>query len=143
MFYDAQIAGLPDSSVAVRLVKRASASSLLRRRHEIVEAVRTVTELEFVNGGGTGSLHVTGHDPVVTELAAGSGLYGPGLFDGYDAFTPRPAAAFALPVVRRPGPGVATAFSGGYIASGPPGVVADAASAGWAGGQADPGRGSR
>ena len=29
-----------------------------------------------------------------------------------------PAAAFALPVVRRPGPGVATALGGGYLASG-------------------------
>jgi D-serine deaminase-like pyridoxal phosphate-dependent protein len=121
MFYDAQIAGLPDSSPAVRLVKRRSAASLLERRSAVVEAVRRVADLEFVNGGGTGSLHVTSRDPVVTELAAGSGLYGPTLFDGYDDFTPRPAAAFALPVVRRPGAGFVTAWSGGYIASGPPG----------------------
>jgi D-serine deaminase-like pyridoxal phosphate-dependent protein len=58
---------------------------------------------------------------VVTELAAGSGLYGPTLFDGYDDFTPRAAMAFALPVVRRPGPGYVTAFGGGYVASGEPG----------------------
>lgn len=121
MFYDAQIAGLPDSSPAVRLVKRRSASSLLERRAPVVAAVRTVTELEFVNGGGTGSLHVTGRDPAVTELAAGSGLYGPTLFDAYDDFSPRPAAAFALDIVRRPGQGFATAFGGGYVASGPPG----------------------
>jgi D-serine deaminase-like pyridoxal phosphate-dependent protein len=121
MFYDAQIAGLPDSSAAVRLVKRRSAQSLLERRAEVVAAVRAVADLAFVNGGGTGSLHVTGQDPVVTELAAGSGLYGPTLFDGYDDFTPRPAAAFALPVVRRPGRGFATVFGGGYVASGPPG----------------------
>jgi D-serine deaminase-like pyridoxal phosphate-dependent protein len=121
MFYDAQIAGLPDSSAAVRLVKRRSAQSLLERRSKVVEAVRAVADLTFVNGGGTGSLHVTGQDPAVTELAAGSGLYGPTLFDGYDDFTPRPAAAFALPVVRRPGRGFATAFGGGYVASGPPG----------------------
>jgi len=121
MFYDAQIAGLPDSSPAVRLVKRRSAASLLERRSAVVEAVRRVADLEFVNGGGTGSLHVTSRDPVVTELAAGSGLYAPTLFDGYDDFTLRPAAAFALPVVRRPGEGFVTAYSGGYIASGPPG----------------------
>ena len=121
MFYDAQIAGLPDSSRAVRLVKRRSAHSLLERRAEVVSAVCEVADLEFVNGGGTGSLHVTGRDPVVTELAAGSGLYGPTLFDGYDDFSPQPAAAFALPVVRRPARGFATAFGGGYIASGPPG----------------------
>jgi D-serine deaminase-like pyridoxal phosphate-dependent protein len=121
MFYDAQIAGLPDSSPAVRLVKKRSAESLGRRRSEVVSAVREVADLEFVNGGGTGSLHVTGPDPAVTELAAGSGLYGPTLFDGYDDFTPRPAAAFALPVVRHPAPGFVTAFGGGYVASGPPG----------------------
>ncbi|TPG14758.1 amino acid deaminase/aldolase [Pedococcus bigeumensis] len=121
MFYDAQIAGLPDSSPAVRLVKKQSAESLLQRRGEVVAAVREVADLDFVNGGGTGSLHVTGQDPAVTELAAGSGLYGPTLFDGYDDFSPQPAAAFALPVVRRPGPGFVTAFGGGYVASGPPG----------------------
>ena len=37
------------------------------------------------------------------------------------SFSPRPAALFALPVVRRPGPGVATALGGGYVASGPAG----------------------
>lgn len=121
MFYDAQIAGLPDSSPAVRWVKQRSAASLLDRRAAIVAAVRERADLDFVNGGGTGSLHVTGRDPVVTELAAGSGLYGPTLFDGYDDFAPRPAAAFALDVVRRPGPGFVTAFAGGYVASGPPG----------------------
>jgi D-serine deaminase-like pyridoxal phosphate-dependent protein len=121
MFYDAQIAGLPDTSPAARLVKRRSAASLVDRRASVVAAVREVAELEFVNAGGTGSLHVTGRDPVVTELAAGSGLYGPTLFDGYDDFSPRPAAAFAVPVTRRPGPGFVTAFGGGYVASGPPG----------------------
>jgi D-serine deaminase-like pyridoxal phosphate-dependent protein len=75
--------------------------------------------LEFVNGGGTGSLESTADEPAVTEVTAGSGLYGPTLFDAYRAFTPRPAALFALPVVRRPGPGVVTALGGGYLASGP------------------------
>ena len=121
MFYDAQVAGLPDSSPAVRLVKSRSTRELLGRRAEVVAAVREVTDVEFVNGGGTGSLHVAALDPSLTELAAGSGLFGPTLFDGYRSFRPRPAAAFALPVVRRPAPGVVTVSGGGYIASGPPG----------------------
>jgi D-serine deaminase-like pyridoxal phosphate-dependent protein len=75
--------------------------------------------LEFVNGGGTGSLESTAAEAAVTEVTAGSGLYGPTLFDAYRAFTPRSAALFALPVVRRPGPGVITALGGGYLASGP------------------------
>ncbi|WP_226963481.1 amino acid deaminase/aldolase [Nostocoides sp. F2B08] len=121
MFYDAQIAGVPDDNAAVRVMKRRSHAQLLERRSEICAAIGAETPLRFVNGGGTGSLHVTRQDPAVTELAAGSGLYGPALFDGYDDFAPRPAMAFALPVVRRPAPGIVTLFSGGYIASGPVG----------------------
>jgi D-serine deaminase-like pyridoxal phosphate-dependent protein len=140
MAYEAQIAGVGDGidshridphpplsigpplrSLAIRLLQSASARELAARRAEAVVAVRAVAELEFVNGGGTGSLHGTSREPVVTEIAAGSGLYGPTLFDAYRAFRPRPAALFALPVVRRPGPGVATALGGGYPASGPPG----------------------
>ena len=121
MFYDAQIAGLPDSSAAVRLVKRRSAAELVHRRAAIVEAVSAFGPISLVNGGGTGSLHVTGRDPALTELAAGSGLYGPTLFDGYRAFTPQPAAYFVTSITRRPSPKHAVAYSGGYIASGPPG----------------------
>ncbi len=119
MFYDAQIAGLPDSSPAVRLVKKRSAAELLERRSKVVAALREHTDLRIVNAGGTGSLEVTGADPVITELTAGSGLFSPGLFDGYDAFESRPSAYFALDVVRKPTDDVATLFSGGYIASGP------------------------
>jgi D-serine deaminase-like pyridoxal phosphate-dependent protein len=122
MFYEAQIAGLPDSSPAVRWVKRRSAAELAERRREVVQAVeKAVGALTFVNSGGTGSLEVSSADQVVTEVTAGSGLYVPALFDRYDAFRPRPALYFALPVVRRPAPRVATLFGGGYIASGPAG----------------------
>ena len=122
MFYDAQIAGLPGLLARGADHEEALGAVAARTpRGSVVAAVREVAELEFVNGGGTGSLHVTGQDPAVTELAAGSGLYGPSLFDGYDDFSPSPAAAFALPVVRRPGRDFVTAFGGGYVASGPPG----------------------
>ena len=85
-------------------------------------AVSEIAPLRFVNAGGTGSLERVSPDPDVTELSAGSGLLGPALFDGYRGFRPRPAALFALPVVRRPGPAdVVTVLGGGYVASGPPG----------------------
>jgi D-serine deaminase-like pyridoxal phosphate-dependent protein len=124
MFYDAQIAGLPDSSPAVRLVKRRSAADLAVRRTAVLKAVHATIgrPITLVNAGGTGSLEVDAHDPAVTELTAGSGLFSPGLFDGYRAFDNRPSAWFALPVVRRPHPRIATAFGGGYIASGPSGT---------------------
>jgi len=123
MFYEAQIAGLPDTTAAVRMVKRRSAAELARRRGAVVRAVEDAlgTRLEIVNSGGTGSVEVSTADPVVTEVTAGSGLYVPTLFDDYRAFTARPALFFALPVVRRPARGVATLFGGGYIASGPAG----------------------
>jgi D-serine deaminase-like pyridoxal phosphate-dependent protein len=127
MAYEAQIAGLGDRppgkplmGAALRVVQRASARELAQRRAAIVAAVRAVApDLEYVNGGGTGSIELTAAEPAVTEVAAGSGLYGPTLFDAYTRFSPRPAALFALPVVRRPGRGVVTALGGGYLASGP------------------------
>ncbi|WP_017570102.1 alanine racemase [Nocardiopsis halotolerans] len=126
MAYEGQIAGVGDAPPGkplygrlLRAVQRRSALELARRRAEIVRAVRAVADVRFVNGGGTGSLHTTGRERAVTELAAGSGLYHPHLFDHYSAFGGRPAALFALPVVRRPAPGVATALGGGYPASGP------------------------
>jgi D-serine deaminase-like pyridoxal phosphate-dependent protein len=125
MGYEGQIAGLGDAAgngvknVVVRLIQRWSAAELAKRRAAAVRAVRAESELEFVNGGGTGSIETTGAEDAVTEIAAGSGLIGPALFDGYSRFQPRPAVLFALPVVRRPSKNIATLFSGGYIASGP------------------------
>lgn len=123
--YEGQVAGLGDAPpghpVRARLVQAMqarSAAELRERRAETVRRIRALTALEFVNGGGTGSLESTAADGSVTELAAGSGLVGPTLFDAYRRFHPRPALRYALPVVRRPGPGVATLFSGGYVASG-------------------------
>jgi D-serine deaminase-like pyridoxal phosphate-dependent protein len=132
MMYEAQIAGLGDRppgrplrARAIAAVQARSARELAGRRAAIVRAVGEVLEragaapLELVNGGGTGSLERTAAEPAVSELTAGSGLYAPALFDSYSAFTPRPAAMFALPVVRRPASEVVTALGGGYLASGP------------------------
>jgi D-serine deaminase-like pyridoxal phosphate-dependent protein len=125
MAYEGQIAGVGDRppgqrirGAAIRFMQRRSARELRQRRGEVVAAVREIAPLEFVNGGGTGSLEVTAADSAVTELAAGSGFYAPVLFDYYSSFRLIPAAGFALPIVRRPGPGVATALGGGYLASG-------------------------
>ena len=128
MAYEAQIAGVGDRPpgkpllrLALPVVQALSARELARRRAEVVDAVRSVAPLRFVNGGGTGSIERTAAEPAVTEVAAGSGLFGPTLFDSYRAFTPRPAALFALPVVRKPSGKLATVLGGGYPASGPAG----------------------
>ena len=125
MTYEGQVAGLPDRvparrarSLVVRGMKAMSLTQLEDRRRQIDEALRQVASLEFWNAGGSGSIEQSAHDHAVTEVAAGSGLLVPTLFDHYASFVPRPAAYFGLPVVRRPSPQVATVHGGGLIASG-------------------------
>ena len=135
MAYEAQIAGVGNTGAGVRprivrALQKRSAAELFERRAQVVAAVREVADLEFVNGGGTGSLETTTAEDAVTELAAGSGLLGPGLFDHYGAFHPDPAMYFVMSLVRRPSRSAATMLGGGWVASGPVGadrlpVVAD------------------
>jgi D-serine deaminase-like pyridoxal phosphate-dependent protein len=129
MGYEAHIAGLGDHPLGkrmqaplIRLMKRRSAAEIAERRAAVVEAVRSVAPVPIVNGGGTGSIHLTRKEQVVTEITAGSGFFAPTLFDRYADFELMPAAMFAMPVVRRPSGGVATLLGGGYHASGPAGL---------------------
>jgi D-serine deaminase-like pyridoxal phosphate-dependent protein len=125
MSYEGQIAGVGDRPPgrrlrggAIRFMQRRSAAELAERRNAIVTAIREFAPLPIVNGGGTGSLELTAAEEVVTEVTAGSGFYAPALFDHYSRFSLTPAAGFALPIVRKPAPSVATALGGGYLASG-------------------------
>jgi D-serine deaminase-like pyridoxal phosphate-dependent protein len=126
MSYESQIAGVGDRpsgrplrALAISAMQRRSRRELAGRRAAQVAAVRRVAgPLGFVNAGGTGSVEFSITEPQVTEVSAGSGLYGPALFDEYSRFAPRAAAFFALPVVRRPARGVVTVLGGGYLASG-------------------------
>jgi hypothetical protein len=90
----------------------------MARRTAAVAAAREHAALDFVNGGGTGSLAATADDAAITELPAGSGLLAPTLFDDYRAWRPEPCAFFTLSVVRRPTRAIATVLGGGWIASG-------------------------
>jgi D-serine deaminase-like pyridoxal phosphate-dependent protein len=127
MAYEAQIAGLPDRGLGlktpiVRFLKRRSWREVQRKRQAIVQALRDAGfELEFVNGGGTGSLPLSAADPSVTEVTAGSAFFAPALFDGYEAVRFRPAAGFSLEITRRPAENIFTCQGGGYVASGAPG----------------------
>jgi D-serine deaminase-like pyridoxal phosphate-dependent protein len=125
MSYEGQIAGVGDRpperrlrGAAIRAMQKRSAKELAERRAAVVAAIREFAELPIVNGGGTGSLELTGAEEAVTEVAAGSGFYAPSLFDHYSRFSLTPAAGFALPIVRKPSPSIATALGGGYLASG-------------------------
>jgi D-serine deaminase-like pyridoxal phosphate-dependent protein len=126
MGYEAQVAGVVDRYArnpayerVIAGVKRRSVQEVHERRAAAVAGLAQIAELEFVNGGGTGSLESTVADASVTEVTSGSGLFGGHLFDRYRSFRPAPAASFVLSVVRVPVPGVATAEGGGWIASGP------------------------
>ena len=125
MAYEGQIAGVADRppeqrlrGAGIRWMQRRSAAELADRRAAIAVAVGALGELEFVNGGGTGSMHTTSKEEAVTDIAAGSGFYAPTLFDTYTSFKLEPAAIFALPIVRKPAPEISTALGGGYLASG-------------------------
>jgi D-serine deaminase-like pyridoxal phosphate-dependent protein len=126
MAYEGQISGVGDlppgqrlRGAAIRFMQKRSASEIAERRAAVVAALGEFVELEIVNGGGTGSLEFTAAEEAVTEVTAGSGFYAPVLFDHYSRFSLTPAAAFVLPVTRKPSEWVATALGGGYLASGP------------------------
>ena len=109
MGYEAHIAGVGDRPLGrrlqgplIRAMKRRSAAELAERRAAVVAAVREVAPVPIVNGGGTGSIHTTRGEEVITEITAGSGFFAPLLFDRYSDFTLTPAAMFAMPVVAPP-----------------------------------------
>ena len=123
MFYEAQVAGVPDNVRGIGVVKRLSMRRLVAIRGEVAATIGRLTgeAPEIINSGGTGSVAESAAAPAVTEVTAGSGLYVPGLFDNYRTFTPRPSLFFALPAVRTPARGLTTFLYGGYVASGVPG----------------------
>ncbi len=126
MGYEAQIAGVGDKNPfkkllnpIIKFLKKSSMEKVITKRVAMTKLCKEYGHnLRFVNGGGTGSLHLTKKDPSVTELAAGSGLYSPLLFDYYQDFSLAPAAGFALEVTRNSKPKTYTLAGGGYIASG-------------------------
>lgn len=120
MGYEAQIAGVGDkNSSLMRFLKTLSLKQLKKRRQSLFDVIKAEGfNPEIVNGGGTGSLHETSQEEVVTEVTAGSAFFAPVLFDQYRDFTLSPALAFTLPVVRMPKDNMVTVLGGGYIASG-------------------------
>lgn len=129
MGYEAQVAGLTDenphspwTNPVKKLVKRRSVPAVARRRAEVADRLETRgLELEFFNGGGTGSLETTAREEIVTEVTVGSGFLQSRLFDYYENNRNTAAFCFALNVTRVPEPGTVTCQSGGFIASGDPG----------------------
>lgn len=130
MAYEAQVAGMSDHDPSTprldplkRAIKALSRPDVARARAEIVHAlVDAKLTPRLFNGGGTGSIRSSAADPALTEVTVGSGLLASHLFDHYQDLPLRPAAFFALEVVRRPRPGIVTCHGGGYVASGEAGA---------------------
>ncbi|MEX0810824.1 MAG: amino acid deaminase/aldolase [Chitinophagales bacterium] len=126
MGYEAAIAGMGDNfkgklaqNLIVRFLKNRSAKEIAERRGNCVKALKDFgCQLDFVNGGGTGSMEWTRAEDAVTEITVGSGLFNSTLFDNYSNFKHHPAAAYAMEIVRKPGKDIFTAHGGGYTASG-------------------------
>jgi D-serine deaminase-like pyridoxal phosphate-dependent protein len=130
MGYEAQLAGLPDRAALhawqnpiKRALKRGSMPTIATRRARVLDALAAAgLAPEHVNGGGTGSVAWSSADPSLTEVTIGSGFLCGHLFDGYRGLTLDPALLFALQIVRRPAPEIATCLGGGWIASGQAGA---------------------
>ncbi|OEH92081.1 amino acid deaminase/aldolase [Bacillus solimangrovi] len=126
MGYEAQVAGVADQMPSqpiknqlIRLLKTKSLQDFPIRRKEMVDAILAKgIQLRFVNGGGTGSIHTTTNEDVVTELTVGSAFYSPHLFDYYKDIQFSPTLFYTTPIVRQPHDHIYTCYSGGYIASG-------------------------
>ena len=127
MGYEAQIAGLGDQNpfsprlnTAKRFIKRESVRDVAVKRRAVSELLTARgIQLDFFNGGGTGSIRTTALEPWVTEVTAGSGFLQSHLFDYYASNENQPAMCFALQVTRSSQPDHVTCQSGGFIASGP------------------------
>lgn len=133
MAYEAIVAGLPDKNPfkpflnpLAYLIRKRSAAHIAELRAQIPEVFAEVgLKLEIFNGGGTGSFNFAIKERALTEVTIGSGLFCPHLFDYYsnlESLQLKPAAFFALPVVRIPDPGKITCSDRGYIASGETGL---------------------
>ncbi len=130
MGYEAQIAGIVDNmkgqgvkNAIIRFLKRRSIPKIVALRKAAVKYLESQgIKLDFVNGGGTGSVESTIQEEVVTEVTVGSGFYTSTLFDNYRAFRHLPAFIYAVEVVRNPEPNIFTCLGGGYVASGPAGI---------------------
>lgn len=127
MGYEAQIAGvaagkglLSPRRMVIQALQEMSARKVSRFRARAVERIEAkFGPLELVNGGGSGSLLWSASQAELTEVTVGSAYFMPAYFSQMPSMEIfEMAAGFALPVSRKPSPGVVTCQSGGFVASG-------------------------
>lgn len=129
MAYEAHVAGVQDDTPfgrwmngPKRWMKRQAQPHVAQLREAVVRALEEDGHVvELVNGGGTGSVGLTTAEPVVTEVAAGSGFLCSHLFSYFAGLDLEPALFFALEASRSSDPGYITCGGVGIVASGEPG----------------------
>lgn len=129
MGYEAQIAGVVDRPVIrwqqplIQFLKKRSMTLIGQLRRDTVNQIKKACpSIQFVNGGGSGSIDFTVQAKEVTELTIGSAFYFPALFSRYKQLPFKSAASYALRVTRIPEDGIAVCHGGGYTASGAIGI---------------------
>ena len=126
MGYEAQIAGIGDNvpsatfmNKVIGVLKSKSIREIAERRIDCLKVLSDNSiHLDFINGGGTGSIESTLNEVGITEITVGSGFYQSHIFDNYSNFKHKPALFYSLRIVRKPTNTIFTALGGGYIASG-------------------------
>lgn len=125
MGYEAQLAGVQNQpknkakGLMIQQLQQQTKEKVTKLRQQMVALVKQkVGDLQFVNGGGTGSLVFTANSKEVTEVTIGSGFYAPSIFDFHKSVKLESAAGFALRVTRKPTSDTIVCHGGGYIASG-------------------------
>ena len=133
MAYDAHVAGVQDAlpftwllNPVLRAARRLFAYDVRRqRRAAAMQLAAAGVQLEFFNGGGTGSAELAVADATLSEITVGSGLLQSSLFDHFHTGQlSQPAMLVGLQVTRRPSSSFVTCHSGGFIASGSPSPAA-------------------
>lgn len=125
LHYEAQVAGLPDRDNEFiliqkikQLIRQISIKLVNSQRKDLSKILNDKSlKIDFINGGGTGSIDFAVNDPL-TEVTAGSGLLHSHLFDKYSNCHTAAALFIALEVTRLPSKEMVTCQSGGFIASG-------------------------
>lgn len=126
MAYDAQIAGVTDQTPAmfgatssvIRQLKKRAQPKLTALRTQFIHTLTQYAPLQFINGGGTGSMTSCAADPYMTEITVGSAFFAPALFSQYAQLQLHPAAGFALRITRQFDAHTFVCHGGGYVASG-------------------------
>eukprot|EP01006_Ploeotia_vitrea_P066198 TRINITY_DN94507_c0_g1_i1.p1 TRINITY_DN94507_c0_g1~~TRINITY_DN94507_c0_g1_i1.p1 ORF type:complete len:471 (-),score=30.26 TRINITY_DN94507_c0_g1_i1:116-1528(-) len=128
MGYEAQISGTPDAlSLPIQLLQSYSSRDVANQRLEVAKFCKSEgVDLEFFNGGGSGSVDLSLGETALTEVAVGSGLFQSHIFDNFTTLRRlrfKPAIVYALECCRHATKDIVVCRHGGYLGSGHPSLA--------------------